>query len=210
MRIAVVMVSTVEGTNLLLVTAVGRISTAVATFLLTAKTPVTEAATHRPKLALHRKLYPLRAVVVELVSTPGVIVTREGALNLLVEVPAVLRIGQVVTMLPLTTNAATAVTITAAAAAARTDIFVSSLLATIQEFVALNAHYRIQEVRIAVTKGSGKGESVPFAYITGVESGVNVTGALLMTRLRYPLNLLEVVAEVEAKRLGGMEKVSIV
>ena len=158
MRIAVVMVSTVEGTNLLLVTAVGRISTAVATFLLTAKTPVTEAATHRPKLALHRKLYPLRAVVVELVSTPGVIVTREGALNLLVEVPAVLRIGQVVTMLPLTTNAATAVTITAAAAAAaaaRTDIFVSSLLATILEFVALNAHYRIKEVRIAVTKGSG-------------------------------------------------------
>ena len=153
MRIAVVMVSTVEGTNLLLVTAVGRISTAVATFLLTAKTPVTEAATHRPKLALHRKLYPLRAVVVELVSTPGVIVTREGALNLLVEVPAVLRIGQVVTMLPLTTNAATAVTITAAAA--RTDIFVSSLLATILEFVALNAHYRIKEVRIAVTKGSG-------------------------------------------------------
>ena len=154
MRIAVVMVSTVEGTNLLLVTVVGRISTAVATFLLTAKTPVTEAATHRPKLALHRKLYPLRAVVVELVSTPGVIVTREGALNLLVEVPAVLRIGQVVTMLPLTTNAATAVTITAAAAA-RTDIFVSSLLATILEFVALNAHYRIKEVRIAVTKGSG-------------------------------------------------------
>ena len=156
MRIAVVMVSTVEGPNLLLVTVVGRISTAVATFLLTAKTPVTEAATHRPKLALHRKLYPLRAVVVELVSTPGVIVTREGALNLLVEVPAVLRIGQVVTMLPLTTNAATAVTITAAAAAAaRTDIFVSSLLATILEFVALNAHYRIKEVRIAVTKGSG-------------------------------------------------------
>ena len=116
-----------------------------------------------------------------------------------------------VTMLPLTTSAATAVTITAAAAAAaRTDILASSLLATIQEFVALNAHYRIQEVRIAVTKGSGKGESVPFAYITGVESGVNVTGALLMTRLRYPLNLLEVVAEVEAKRLGGMEKVSIV
>jgi hypothetical protein len=43
-----------------------------------------------------------------------------------------------------------------------------------------------------------------------VESGVNVTGALSTTRLRYPLNLLEIVAEVEARRSGGMEKVSIV